>query len=128
MLPAILVVEDDDICADTLGLALRSVGGSLGGTKVLTVGNAYEALRLLNPPGAVCALIVDLQLPGLDGFSLIENIRSQPGARLPIVVVSGYSEPGTEARVTRLGADAFFEKPYSPAEVRRAVERLLYTH
>ena len=66
-------------------------------------------------------------MPHMDGFELIERVRAGgPGTRVPIIVVSGDSDPDTPERVRRLGADAYFAKPYSPAAVRETLERLLH--
>jgi CheY-like chemotaxis protein len=65
-------------------------------------------------------------MPCVDGFELIAQVRSDRRyAGLPILVVSGDVDPGTPERVKRLGVDAFFAKPYSPASVRRTLENLL---
>jgi CheY-like chemotaxis protein len=62
----------------------------------------------------------------MDGFELIARVRSQPrNPPLPIVVISGDNDPRTLARLAELGADAYFPKPYSPAEVRQKLEQLL---
>jgi two-component system, chemotaxis family, chemotaxis protein CheY len=62
----------------------------------------------------------------MDGFDLIEAVRANPDhATLPILVISGDSDPRTPARLTRLGANAYFPKPYSPAEVRSRLEQLI---
>ncbi len=75
----------------------------------------------------VRAIVTDLQLPTMDGYELIEWVRgrSSHGA-LPIVVTSGDSDPGNSERLRLLGADAYFVKPYSPAAVRRTLEKLLH--
>ncbi len=76
--------------------------------------------------GDIGALVTDLNMPRMDGFELIERVRAQVRyARLPIIVVSGDADPRTPDRLARLGVDAFFSKPYSPAEVRRKLEQLL---
>jgi CheY-like chemotaxis protein len=46
--------------------------------------------------------------------------------RIPIVVVSGDSNPESPARSLRRGADAYFTKPFSPSEVRRKIEELIH--
>ena len=76
--------------------------------------------------GGICALVTDLHLPLMDGFELIERLRSDSRtARLPIIVISGDSDPRTPERLYRLGANAYFGKPYSPVQVRQKVEQLL---
>jgi PleD family two-component response regulator len=74
----------------------------------------------------VSALITDLHLPRMDGFELIARVRSEPRhSRLPILVISGDSDSKTPERALRLGANAFFAKPYSPAAVRLKLEQLM---
>jgi CheY-like chemotaxis protein len=117
----VLIVEDADSCVDMLAVALDS----LPDVRVETAGSGQQAWRTIQER-TVNAIITDLHLPVMDGFELIEKIRAgERTARLPVIVVSGDSDPGTPARVRQLGADAFFEKPYSPAQVRATLERLL---
>ena len=55
------------------------------------------------------------------------TVRSRSNrAALPILVTSGDSDPGNSERLRRLGADAYFVKPYSPAALRRTLEQLLH--
>lgn len=118
----VLIVDDSESNLATLEMAALAVAG----VRVRCTASAVEALRLLaEMPGAVDALITDLNLPKMDGFELIERIRGGAHRRLPIIVVSGDTDPGTPERVRRLGADAFFAKPFSPAAVRGKLEQLL---
>ena len=120
--PFILIVEDTETCASTLEIAL----GSLAGHDVRTAATAEEALIVLAARPAT-AVITDLHLPGLSGFELIRQIRAMiRNGRPVIVVISGDTDPRTPRRVLDLGADAYFTKPYSPAEVRRTLERLIH--
>lgn len=119
----VLIIEDTDTCAATLEMAFLAIAD----VDVVCAGTAREALRLLEgDAGTICALVTDLHMPHLDGFELIERVRSHPRlASIPIVVVSGDTDPQTPERILRLGADAFFAKPYSPGQVRRKLEELL---
>jgi CheY-like chemotaxis protein len=119
----VLIVEDAESCATTLEFALLGIPH----TDVRVAPTARQALELLaSAGGRISALVTDLNLPSMDGFELIERVRSDTRtARLPIVVVSGDSDPRTPERIHRLGADAYFGKPYSPAQVRQKVEQLL---
>jgi DNA-binding response OmpR family regulator len=117
----VLIVEDTDVCRDALEVALMRVPG----VDVRIVGTAEEALKHLSADH-VCALITDLHLPSMDGFALIEMVRSSPKhSSLPILVVSGDSDPRTPSRLANLGANAYFQKPYSPAELRTTLEQLI---
>lgn len=121
MARTVLVVEDTDIGQDALELALARVPDIV----VQIVSTAEEALALLGEN--TCALVTDLNLPRMDGFELIEAVRSDPGRqRLPIMVISGNSDPDTPSRLVALGANAYFPKPFSPAEVRSRLEQLIH--
>ncbi|HYL75287.1 MAG TPA: response regulator [Bryobacteraceae bacterium] len=120
----VLIVEDAEICRDTLEVALMK----LPNLAVRSVNTAEEALQCLEAT-EVCALVTDLRLPQMDGFELIETVRSQPfRARLPILVISGDSDPRIPARVAGLGASAYFSKPFSPSAVRDKLEQLIDGH
>ena len=119
----VLIVEDAESCATTLEIALLAIPH----IHIRVAPTARQALELLaSAGGKICALVTDLNMPAMDGFELIERVRADSRtARLPIVVISGDSDPRTPARLYRLGADAYFGKPYSPARVRQKVEQLL---
>jgi DNA-binding response OmpR family regulator len=75
---------------------------------------------------AISALVTDLHMPKNNGFDLIRDVRTESRyARLPILMISGDSDPRLPQRALEIGADAFFPKPYSPAAVRRKLEQLL---
>ena len=119
-----LIVEDSRQFADILEITLAAVPN----LSMVSVRDGKEAVRYLESSDGnqVCALLTDLQMPNMNGFELLEWLRSSTRyAALPVVVLSGDSDPATPKRALRLGANAYFSKPYSPAEVRHTVERLL---
>ena len=121
MIRTILIVEDTETCAATLELALAGIPG----VEVSLARTAAEALRVLGDgTKPVCAVVTDLNMPRMDGFELIRQIRAE-GSRLPIIVTSADTDPRTPERTFAIGADAYFAKPYSPSLVRRKVEQLL---
>jgi two-component system chemotaxis response regulator CheY len=117
----VLIVDDAEQCAETLEVALYG----LAGVDVMAADSAEAALRLmLERP--ISAFITDLHLPRMSGFDLIRRVRAHPDyAHVPILVISGDSDPGTPDRIRDLGANAFFPKPYSPSAVRKKLEILL---
>jgi CheY-like chemotaxis protein len=122
MAQTVLIVEDSETTA-----ALEIALGKLVNTKLVVVTNGREACRFLQAgQNKLAALITDLNLPYVDGFELIELVRSDSRyTDLPIVVLSGNSSPDTPERVRLLGANAFFAKPYSPVKVLETLEALL---
>lgn len=118
----VLIVEDTGTCATTLEIALAQIRG----INVAVVPSAEHAHGMLDN-GAVCALITDLQLPGDSGLQLIEWVRSRENGRhLPIIVVSGLSDPDARSNSLSKGADAYFAKPFSPGEVRKKLQELIH--
>ncbi len=116
----VLIVEDTELAASTLEIALTAIPG----IAVRIAGNGALALDLMHCE--VAALLTDLNMPGLDGYQLIERLRGDPRhSRLPIIVISGDTDPATPGKVLALGANAFFLKPFSPALVRAKLEELL---
>jgi CheY-like chemotaxis protein len=123
----ILVVEDSECCATTLEIALL---GIIPHINVRLVPSASQALEVLEAGNClVSVLITDLHLPSMDGFELIERVRAgSRTANLPIVVISGDSDQSTCERISRLGANAYFGKPYCTGQVCHKVEALLAEH
>ena len=124
----VLIVEDSETCAETLQIALELIPG----IEVRSIHSSVAAIDFLRRrDNEIAAIVTDLNLPqnGVspgDGLELIRHIRAEPRfARLPIVLISGDSDPRLSERALAQGADAFFPKPYSPAAVRRKLEQLL---
>jgi two-component system chemotaxis response regulator CheY len=119
----ILIVEDSETCAETLQIALESMPG----LKTVVLQNLRAALLALrSEDNNIAALVTDLNMPRNDGFELIRQLRSEVRyAQLPVVLISGDSDPQLPQRALDSGANAFFSKPYSPAAVRRKLEQLI---
>ena len=123
MARTVLIVEDTDNVAP-LEIALSS----LDGFGVLVVSNGNDALQLLAEETVeLAAVITDINLPLVDGYDLIAAIRrNERYSKLPIVAVSGNNSAEVFSRLRHLGANAFFVKPYSPAELRTTLKGLLH--
>jgi CheY-like chemotaxis protein len=124
----VLIVEDSETCAETLSIALESMPG----IELRVIHSPHAAVAAMwDPRNDIAALVTDLNLgnphqPLSDGFALIRKLRAEPRfARLPILLISGDSDPMLRERALAQGADAFFPKPYSPSAVRKKLEQLL---
>jgi two-component system chemotaxis response regulator CheY len=123
----ILVVDDAEDCLSTLDLAL----GSLPSVLVRAARSAEDAVTVLETAWRdhtrVSAVITDIHLPRMSGLELIAQIRSQPHWQgLPIVALSADADPDMPQRALRLGADAYFPKPFSPGAIRKKLEELIH--
>jgi chemotaxis protein histidine kinase CheA len=116
----VLVVDDSISVRRGLARQLRGMG-----LEVHEVSDGMEALGRMR--GARYGLVVtDLEMPRLDGFALLAEMkRSALLARIPVVVASTLGDAETRRRVRELGALALLCKPVNPGELARTVEPLL---
>jgi DNA-binding response OmpR family regulator len=106
----VLIIEDDDVIAEGMSRHLASAGFD---TLWVSKGEAGLArLRYERPD--VCVL--DLMLPGVDGWKLIETARSE-GIGTPIVVVSARGTEHDRVHALEIGADDYLVKPFSMKEL-----------
>ncbi|HTS20243.1 MAG TPA: response regulator [Casimicrobiaceae bacterium] len=102
----VIVVEDDPSVSQALERILR-----LGGLRPVTYPSAEALLVRNGVVNAVC-LILDVQLPGLSGFALRDQLSAK-GALPPVIFITAFDEPDARARADRAGAAAFLTKPFS---------------
>ncbi len=119
-MPRVLLVEDDEVIAEGMARHLGSAGFD-----VVRVERGDVGLKRLRFEGfEVCVL--DLMVPGVDGWRLIEEVRGE-GIGVPIVVVSARGTEHDRVHALELGADDFLVKPFSMKElvarVRAAARR-----
>jgi DNA-binding response OmpR family regulator len=106
----ILVVEDNDLVADAFCMGLGKAG--------------FAVDRTANAPAAASALatehfdlaVVDVGLPGMDGLSLVRQIRAG-GATLPVMILTARDTLAVKVEALDLGADDFLMKPFEQAEL-----------
>ncbi|MDI3299548.1 MAG: response regulator transcription factor [Bacillota bacterium] len=113
----ILVVDDEPAICQVVRDRLTQEG-----YRVSVAASAEEALALLDRELPDLA-IVDLMLPGMDGFTLCERIRAR--SDLPILILTARSEEFDKVIGFRLGVDDYVTKPFSPSELALRVQAIL---
>jgi CheY-like chemotaxis protein len=115
----ILVCEDQDAIRHMLQTLVQASGHQVVG--VALGAQAVEIARTSH----FDVLLLDLMLPGaLDGFGVIEHLRAEESTRaLPIVVISAMDDPESRERAAKLGANAFYGKPFHPLELLQGLQR-----
>jgi DNA-binding response OmpR family regulator len=114
---AIVVVEDDARIADLLDLYLRDAG-----YRPLLAASGERALELVREHRPVLA-VVDVGLPGIDGFEVCRRIRA--AGPLPILFLTARDVEADRVRGFELGGDDYVVKPFSPREVVARVRAIL---
>jgi DNA-binding response OmpR family regulator len=116
----ILLVEDDKDAVRAIAIRLKSQGYDLVVAPDAIA--AISAARREKPD----LIILDLGLPGGDGFTVMKRLKSNCDFMLvPIIVVSARDPLINEARAMEEGAEAFFQKPVDNSELSAALERAL---
>jgi DNA-binding response OmpR family regulator len=111
----VLIVEDDAVIADGMARHLREAG--LDAAWVADGAKALARLRYDRPD----ACVLDLMIPGLDGWALIETLRAE-GVGTPIVVVSARGTEHDRVHALEIGADDYLVKPFSMRELVARVQ------
>ena len=115
--PRVLVVEDDPDIRAVVVLQLREQGYDV---LITESGDEGLELALTSRPALV---LLDLLLPGLDGYTVCREIRAR--SEVPVIVLSGRSREQDRVRALELGADVYLTKPVGPAELVAAVAAAL---
>jgi CheY-like chemotaxis protein/anti-sigma regulatory factor (Ser/Thr protein kinase) len=101
----ILLVDDNVDARDTLAFAFGALGH-----QVTTAADAIEALDRTDASRPDVA-VLDIGLPGIDGYELADRLRQRDGPGLTLIAVTGYGQPEDKARALTAGFDAHFVKP-----------------
>src|ERR1041385_2837320 len=114
-----LIVDDKEANVMLLEQLLRGAG--------------YARIASTMDPRAVCALhrdnhydliLLDLQMPGMDGFAVMEGLKKiEPDSYVPVLVIT--AQPGHKLRALQAGAKDFISKPYDLVEVKTRIHNML---
>jgi two-component system OmpR family response regulator len=107
----VLVVEDDAVLADGLS---RVLGGH--GMVVEVVGDGDRADALLQRAARAEVIVLDIGLPGIDGFEVVRRLRAR-GSQVPVLLLTARDAIEDRVRGLELGADDYLVKPFATAEL-----------
>jgi DNA-binding response OmpR family regulator len=114
----VLVVEDERALAIGLEDDLR-----LEGYEVVVLGDGREASKAA-VQGGFDAIVLDVALPGRDGFEICRDVR-RAGKRTPIIMLTAKAQESDKILGLELGADDYITKPFSPRELRARLKAVL---
>lgn len=111
------MVEDNDDARGAMVALLE-----LDGHVVEEASDGAQALEVvrLKPPATA---LIDIGLPGIDGYEVAKRMRAQLGSRIFLVALTGYGQPEDRRRAEEAGFDAHLVKPVDPAELTRVLTR-----
>ena len=114
----VLLVEDNALIARLVRALLEQRGFS-----VALANSAEQGLRKLD--AALTLVVVDIELPGRDGFSFVRELRAQVGHGTKVVALSAHDDPESRARFLDEGGDAYFTKPVDTLHFGDQIERVV---
>jgi PAS domain S-box-containing protein len=118
-----LVVDDSTTNCRVLGEMLRCIG-----MRPTLAESGIAALQCLKKDqGAFALILTDLNMPDMDGFTLIEQLRQSPelAGKAKVILLPSAGQRGEAARCQELGVDAYLTKPVSQSELFEAISRVL---
>ena len=114
----VFIVDDDRGTRESLSNLIRSAGLS-----AQTFSSAQEFLAAERPKAPGC-LVLDVQLPGLSGLDLQQEL-AKAGVKIPIIFITGYGDIPTSVRAIKAGALEFLTKPVNREDLLRAIHQAI---
>jgi len=116
----VLAIEDHAENRRILGYLLASAGFEM--IEAVTGEEGVVAAEREHPD----LILMDIQLPGLDGYEATRRIKSNPALRhIPIIVVTSYALSGDDVKAFEAGCDAYITKPFVPRELLAKIRHYL---
>ncbi|MCK4725469.1 MAG: response regulator, partial [Anaerolineales bacterium] len=107
--PTVLLVDDEPFNLDYLAQELEELD-----LEILTASDGQEALELI-ADSTPDMIFLDIMMPRLDGFGVLERLKAAPDWRdIPVVIISAASDMDNITRGIELGAEDFLPKPFNP--------------
>jgi excisionase family DNA binding protein len=120
--PLVLIVDDE---RDTLDFLVSAMEDEDGGIEVRGAQGGVEALLMIGERKPQL-LILDILMPGMNGFEVCRKLKSSRTTRkIKIVAITGDHNPETRVRIQEAGADLFFTKPLDVIEFRTRCLKLM---
>lgn len=115
----ILIVEDDQNISKSLAIRLKN-----SGYEVNVAPDALSGLEfaMRKPPDLV---LLDISLPAGNGFGVAERLQSLLSTATPFIFLTASQKPGLREKAKKLGAAAFFQKPYDGSELLETIRLVL---
>ena len=115
--PIVFVVDDDYRMQEALSSLVAAMG-----FRVATFGSAAKFLETIKPDSPAC-LILDIELPGINGLELQQELADREAP--PVIFVTGHGDIPSSVRAMKAGAVEFLTKPFDELELQNAIEKAI---
>lgn len=119
--PVVLIVDDNEDNRFTLSMRLETCGYE----NIVTAENGREALEKMRE-GPVDLVLLDIMMPELDGYGVLEELRTDTALRdIPVVMISALEDINSVVRCIELGATDYLTKPFNPVLLKARVDNCI---
>ena len=118
-MPCVLVVDDDPFIRKLVATTLEDIAGF----DLVEAGDGEQALAEAERRAPTLVLL-DIDMPRLDGIEVCRRLRATEATRTTIVMLTAAAGDDEERRAEEAGADLFLTKPFSPLDLLRLVDEL----
>lgn len=115
----VLIAEDDDDNFFYLRVSIKAFDFN-----IIRAKNGREAVQLVKDNKDVSLVLMDLKMPGMDGYEATRQIKEINPA-LPVVAVTAYALAGDEMKTIKAGCDAYISKPFSRESILEVIGKYL---
>lgn len=120
----ILIVDDDQYNTQTLEVLLHS-----DGFRTITANQGVQALKIMESVDLIDVIILDLRMPVMDGFGVLEQLKKAPlNPQVPIVILSANITPDVSERLRNYQISAIIEKPFEMDDLIANINSLIKKH
>lgn len=117
---SILIIDDDNRNIFALSAVLK-----VRGFKVLSASNMIEAFSLLDADNSIGVILMDMMMPGMDGYEASSRLKSEQKSHLiPIIAVTAQAMKGDKEKALAAGADDYISKPVDVDLLMKKLEEI----
>ncbi|MBD2181672.1 response regulator [Planktothrix sp. FACHB-1355] len=121
MAKKVLIVDDEERLRELVQACLED----LGGWAALTAGSGQEGLQIAQTE-AIDAILLDVSMPGMDGFAVYDRLQTNPTTRsIPVILLTAKVLASDRARFAQMGIAGVITKPFDPITITEEVAEIL---
>lgn len=121
MLKNVLIVEDSSLLTKMYHMVFKAYPEC----KLVIAGNGLEALDKLATVGEISLIILDINMPKMNGLAFLEEMAKAGYADIPVIVISTEGEDADIKRALSLGAKGYIKKPWKPEQIHSLIGKVV---
>ncbi|MBH8563137.1 response regulator [Nostoc sp. CENA67] len=122
MTKKLLIVDDEDRIRELVQACLED----LGGWDTLTAASGQEALKIAQTESQIDAILLDMSMPDMDGFTVYEQLQANSAtASIPVILLTAKVLPSDRARFAQMGIAGVITKPFEPMSISQEIAEIL---